>query len=679
MASNNENRQTKRARASVQKPGAKGKGKGKLRGNTGKLAGLIEMPLDIFIEVSTHLLPLDLLHLARTSRNIRKLLMSRLSTFAWRRARENVPHLPECPEDLSEPEYASLLYERNCHVCGTPRIQRVIFAFRARLCESCYEENVSMGYALERHFDEYNPFVLELIPRAYPYDFVREMMEDPEMAGFYADSALRCNYYVPDVEWWGNRYHEVQQKQRGERDADTKKRVEAWVEERKAHKASVMAHADALENWKKLTQKDKETADKNTASARVKAIMEKLYAEGWTDADVPECCETWHKLVYQSKPLTPRIWKTLYPKLVPWLEETKHDRLYQLRKTRVRNRKYEIQHYFKKSFGADAELKPAPSLTDIVAFPSVVPFIRRRKIPVTKAMWAAVQAEVRRDTVAHVRGVRKDLVEMMEEAGIFPDEVSEEDSKGEESSPETGEDGPKPPADPLTSSSPSKCSPFIQASLPDDSSGSEDIPPVYDGPAYEDWDYHWKVTDEDDEEYYDSDHSYHATDADDEDEDEDEIDDAHDRVNTELLSRATSVYVCGRCSGRIVWYTMLGEHIDKDSNHYGRSTYWGDEPNKWSVEAQRFSFSKDVHAIARALLQSLEIDERITHDAIAGKKFKCLRCESGEQKSLTWAQLIAHFCKLNAKAKKKSGQETSEPCTHGVDVLGSKLASVEAC
>jgi hypothetical protein len=58
---------------------------------------------------------MDILHLARTSLNIRAILMSRDSAHIWATAR-SVVGMPECPPDLSEPQYASLMFERTCFV-----------------------------------------------------------------------------------------------------------------------------------------------------------------------------------------------------------------------------------------------------------------------------------------------------------------------------------------------------------------------------------------------------------------------------------------------------------------------------------------------------------------------------------------------------------------------------------
>ncbi|PPQ96931.1 hypothetical protein CVT26_005935 [Gymnopilus dilepis] len=47
--------------------------------------------------------PIDLLNLARTSKQLRKALMTHAAASTWKRARRNVPQMPSCPPDLSEP------------------------------------------------------------------------------------------------------------------------------------------------------------------------------------------------------------------------------------------------------------------------------------------------------------------------------------------------------------------------------------------------------------------------------------------------------------------------------------------------------------------------------------------------------------------------------------------------
>lgn len=82
---------------------------------------IMDMPLDVLLEIFEFLLPLDVLHLSRTSNDIRNVLMHRSAMFIWKSAFENwnasteCPS-PPCPEDMTEPQWASLLFDDHCSV-----------------------------------------------------------------------------------------------------------------------------------------------------------------------------------------------------------------------------------------------------------------------------------------------------------------------------------------------------------------------------------------------------------------------------------------------------------------------------------------------------------------------------------------------------------------------------------
>ena len=44
--------------------------------------------------------------------------MSRSARFVWTKAIQNVEGLPQCPPDMTEPQYSSLLFEQLCCVRG---------------------------------------------------------------------------------------------------------------------------------------------------------------------------------------------------------------------------------------------------------------------------------------------------------------------------------------------------------------------------------------------------------------------------------------------------------------------------------------------------------------------------------------------------------------------------------
>ena len=70
----------------------------------------------ISYQIFGHLKPLDLLHLARTTKDLRAILMKRSSISIWKRARSQFDDLPDCPDDLNEPQYAEYLFGKACAV-----------------------------------------------------------------------------------------------------------------------------------------------------------------------------------------------------------------------------------------------------------------------------------------------------------------------------------------------------------------------------------------------------------------------------------------------------------------------------------------------------------------------------------------------------------------------------------
>lgn len=105
--------------------------------HTGKLRQMLDMPLEVILEVMctttsmshhrhadsitmtqicAHLHPKDVLNLSRASKDLRAFFLSRNSTSIWKAALANLPGLPPCPDDLSEPAYVNLMFSLQCHV-----------------------------------------------------------------------------------------------------------------------------------------------------------------------------------------------------------------------------------------------------------------------------------------------------------------------------------------------------------------------------------------------------------------------------------------------------------------------------------------------------------------------------------------------------------------------------------
>lgn len=67
-------------------------------------------------QIFGYLGPMDLLNLARSSKDFRSFLMKRSSAMIWKVSQLNVEEFPPCPADMSEPAYANLMFDAHCHV-----------------------------------------------------------------------------------------------------------------------------------------------------------------------------------------------------------------------------------------------------------------------------------------------------------------------------------------------------------------------------------------------------------------------------------------------------------------------------------------------------------------------------------------------------------------------------------
>ncbi|CAE7152926.1 unnamed protein product [Rhizoctonia solani] len=128
----------------------------KTRGKQGRLSELIHMPMEIFTEIMSHLMPVDVLALSRANKSFRKLLMNRSSIHIWHATMDNVPGLPPCPEGMSEPSYLAVLFLKTCTLCGDTARTGLDEVLVDRLCASCRSTSLT---PLENVPSELLPFI----------------------------------------------------------------------------------------------------------------------------------------------------------------------------------------------------------------------------------------------------------------------------------------------------------------------------------------------------------------------------------------------------------------------------------------------------------------------------------------------------------------------------------------
>ncbi|KAG9121695.1 hypothetical protein FRC07_002252 [Ceratobasidium sp. 392] len=174
-----------------------------------RLVGVLMVPAEIFAEITSYLNPLDVLNMSHSNKALRKLLMQRSAVQIWRRALENIPGLPPCPEHLCEPAYAAVIFSKHCSMCGVPVTQQMDPYLYVRLCDPII-------YADELE----NQSLTKLIPKSTLFD----------------------NYLRSEVQAVEDAWAEISNNPR-------QSAARPWVQSRIAYRKARLQHGDKLADY----------------------------------------------------------------------------------------------------------------------------------------------------------------------------------------------------------------------------------------------------------------------------------------------------------------------------------------------------------------------------------------------------------------------------------------------
>ncbi|KAF9072094.1 hypothetical protein BDP27DRAFT_1321061 [Rhodocollybia butyracea] len=220
-----------------------------------KAAMILEIPLEIVHEILSYLEPYDILRLARTSKNVRRLLTSRTSGFMWRRARLNADNVPPLPADLSEPAYANLLFYTNCSFCEG-RGARPIWECRVRCCKKCFQNKFIPEMSLSTSYYSllHKHRLMSVIPKANT-EFRRG-------AHLYIEALDQYNAELSSIE-------------------DDVEAIEQWISHKIEQYNTTKNHSRDCAAWE-IGRKDRQTMERwNARQDRIKWIDERATGEGW--------------------------------------------------------------------------------------------------------------------------------------------------------------------------------------------------------------------------------------------------------------------------------------------------------------------------------------------------------------------------------------------------------------
>ncbi|KAF9075689.1 hypothetical protein BDP27DRAFT_1314336 [Rhodocollybia butyracea] len=287
----------------------------KVRGRLGLLEKLAkDVPLDVILEIFCYLEPGDLLRLARTTKELRGILMSKTSESIWRTARENVEGLPPRPNDLNEPQYAHLCYESYCHVCNhRGRCDTVLWTFRMRACKACAANMLNFYGGSDADGKEY------MIIMSENYEFRRIFPNE------VVKTSSRHRFRAGNLQ--------IAKRLKTEYDALTTPEDQAdWINRKALERQEIASHALLCQKWLESKLQDRSTELYDIRQQRKEAILIRLDEIGWREEAEYMIMESSHeflshKAIHQTKKLTDIGWNRMKDELVQLLSQHKTTRL----------------------------------------------------------------------------------------------------------------------------------------------------------------------------------------------------------------------------------------------------------------------------------------------------------------------------------------------------------------
>ncbi|KAH8113498.1 hypothetical protein DFH11DRAFT_1598996 [Phellopilus nigrolimitatus] len=385
---------------------------------SGKLALMLQMPFDVFCEIAGHLSPLDLLHLARSTRPLRDMLMSKSARQIWCTSLSALD-IPECPSDINEPQLASLIFENFCQGCGAPRVNKVDYGLRVRLCAGCFTLNVVRGTKLVEEVDstfckDYNIYRLCYFNGGYIIVQYPLCLPDSTFA--------KQRFFRPDFSDTLRQYLSYDPGSDGQK---------SFIEKRKQLVEEICMHGLAIEKWLMQNADKKHKDEASKTRSRRDSIFTRLRGMGYTDTDLNSDIDNrewkWISLVYQPRELTERIWKSIQPQLETTIRLRREKRTQLALERRYKEREAELAPFYK-NICDDWEIRvgrfSALTFNEFILLPGVRELIEKDEgtVSITKNQWDKIEQMVYDAIRQQECRIEKDctafIVSAWEEAGL---------------------------------------------------------------------------------------------------------------------------------------------------------------------------------------------------------------------------------------------------------------------
>ncbi|GAA5838434.1 hypothetical protein JCM5353_001800, partial [Sporobolomyces roseus] len=364
---------------------SKGKGKAVGRGRAGKLQSMVNLPIDVWFSIAEDLDPLSLLYLGRANKMMRSLFASKTrSKGLWNIVKRSV-HLPDLDStDINDLQLTSLIWERNCHVCGKPRAVLVDYCLRKRWCKFCRSKNLVLATRLRTQINSCVPELpklsLSTIQGPTNHNWNQKRYH------FKAEAQQVNNKVIA--------YQEVVESAKGKKlTAAAQEELDVYLDEREALVKTAYEDGKKLAIWERSSAADRQAQDAAARQARTAAIKAKLVELGYDDRDFSSMWRVKH-LLDQPTALTPIIWNRISPKIIENVESSKRERLEREAGDRTVSRRKKVEPFFE-ALRDDAKDKLFPSLTLFLSMPAVQPLWKEEDSTIDEEIWHSSLDEIK--------------------------------------------------------------------------------------------------------------------------------------------------------------------------------------------------------------------------------------------------------------------------------------------
>ncbi|GAA5973365.1 hypothetical protein JCM11641_003094 [Rhodosporidiobolus odoratus] len=372
---------------------AKGKGKGK--GKQGKLAAFQSLPMDLIVEISRYLDPLTLLNMSRANKSMHNVFASRSAAPIWSIVRANV-YLPTLTaSDMTDLQYASLVFERECHMCGCGRAVIVDYALHRRWCKACQKANVMQANKVKRELGYIDSSTLKC-----------SLVTTHNISGTnYNRKPYYCKHDVNEVnKVLADLKADIAQAKGTTERAEKYAALEAYIKGREAIVAAAPKDAELLVKWERSSLVDRKEANRAACAARKAAIVERLVELGHGKQDTDALWSV-SDLVNQPAALTNTIWNRISTRVIACVEQNKTNRLARESDERRRRRRGDLRPYYDNLLQQqDTDKKSRyPSFEAFVQLPSVETFWEPEGDGVDQQSWNDAQEAIDHDVDVAIR------------------------------------------------------------------------------------------------------------------------------------------------------------------------------------------------------------------------------------------------------------------------------------